>query len=233
MSVTFSSPSTVVVSAHDGARVVARCLPCSQRRQFLALWEAAWERLKDSQLAQAASEISDEIGIAYLWDSDPDFQWLCLQMLSLHGIDGGQLDIAQVAELLFRTGDGQNGLLVGLQFPPLPPGVQGKEDIGDPYYRLMATIAFKSGDWAAAQLAMQTIPYDDVVNLCAELEKAYSESAQATPKATSKVEPTDALDKLEKVALADIQERIQKRTGAPIPSPMEAIAKAAQDKKPS
>lgn len=184
MAATFSDRSRVIITQHDGTIIKAYCLPMAQRSTFLEHWEDAWEIIKDSFLAQSAAQNNKTHAIAYLWDEGADidgdpkaslFVWLTREMLTLHGIDADKLDIHQITELLYFAEEG-SGKLVDLQFPALPPGTRGKTETGDPYCRLLAMLSMRSGDWIGAKQALENIPYDHVVQVCAEQERLYEET---------------------------------------------------------
>ena len=76
-----------------------------------------------------------------------------------------------------------------LQFPTIPPGQSAPADEGDPYAKLLAMLAIKTGDWHGAKEALDIIPYDDLVNTCTELDKMYKEQ-QAKHDAPTPGKPT-------------------------------------------
>jgi len=189
--------SRVVVSAHNGVVVKCYCLPLRQRSLFLEHWEDAWEIIKESVLAQSAAQHDKAHAIAYLWDEGNRdgaddrckyFVWLCKEMLRIHGVNALELDIHQLTELLFFS-EGGNGLLFNLQFPPIPPGSRGKAEAGDPQYKLMAMLSFRSGNWIEAQKVVAEIPYDEVVKILAEQEKLYEQSKRELDKGTGTAPP--------------------------------------------
>ena len=174
-----SSPNNILIETTDGTRYIGRCLPCGARRRFLEYRTQAWEILAASQPAQVLAQSSLNNSIAYLWDNDGDFQFLCIQMLDLHKLPWKTLDLAQVVTLLFRTED-SDGLLVKLQFPPMPTnGKPGKVTNEDPYTYLVAMMAFgEKGDWYQAKQTVDEMPYDDVVKVAAHLEEMYTKATK-------------------------------------------------------
>lgn len=154
-----SKPSQILVTAPDGSTVVCRCLPCTARKEFLELWDMAWEIVKNDPIAPHLETL---MAIGHIWDKSAEFRWLCLRMLELHNIEGC-LDLPQIVELLF-VHEGGNGMLVALQFPPMPVGSKPTlPNDSDPHAQLLAILAYRTGDWAAAKQALDTIPYDTLV----------------------------------------------------------------------
>lgn len=195
-----SDRSRILVTHHDGTIIKCYCLPMGSRSLFLEHWEDAWQILIDSILANAAAERGKALAIAYLWDEgrreDGDekanqFVWLTTEMLKLHRLDVEELDIHQVTELLFFSEKG-NGLLVDLQFPAVPPGMRGKAESGDPYCKMLASLSMRTGDWLSAQQAIDTIPYDQIVQICAEQERLYEESKRESERG-SKAAPAPTI----------------------------------------
>lgn len=154
-----SKPSQILVSSPDGSTVVCRCLPCTARKEFLELWDMSWEIVKNDPIAPHLEIL---MAIGHIWDNSPEFRWLCLRMLEMHNIEGS-LDLPQIVELLFFHEEG-NGLLVSLQFPPMPVGSKPSlPKNADPHAQLLAILAYRTGDWAAAKQALDTIPYDALI----------------------------------------------------------------------
>lgn len=135
----------------------------------------AWECLEKSDVVATAPTVAQ--GVAYAFDQDEDFAWYCKEMLRLCSVDWRQLDLPQIVTLLFRA-ENSDGLLVSLQFPPLPPGTEGEisTNESDPYFRVMAALAFNSGDWYAAKQAMDSMRYDEVLALSNQLAELAKES---------------------------------------------------------
>ena len=176
-----SSPDSIIITFTDGNRIVGRCLPCGDRRRFLEYRGKAWEILTASHAAQVLSQTSIPRSVAYLWDNDGDFRFLCIEMLALHNLPWQTLDLTQVIDLLFRSEDG-DGRLVKLQFPPMPTsGASGKVTAEDPYTYLVAMLAFgKEGDWYQAKQTVDAMPYDDVVKVASHMEEMYAEATKGS-----------------------------------------------------
>ena len=163
-------PSTVRVKSHDGKIIECRCLPCSVRHEFLRWRDEAWAILQGDDLAGHSQ--SATMGIQYLFDTSEEFRWLCSQMLAAHGLNIETLDIFQVIELLFLSGEKEDGALVKLQFPPIPPGTGKKLEEGeDPYYSLWASLAYSTGNWMQAKEALDALTYEEVIQVSSYIDK--------------------------------------------------------------
>lgn len=236
--------SRVIVTDHVGKTIKAYCLPAWQRQQFLEHWSDAWEIIVKSPLAQSAAQNNRSHAIAYLWDEATidgqkeaqHFKFLVTEMLALHKLDANNLDIHQITELLFSSGDGDDGLLLKIQFPALPPKLRGKESTGDgnPYIRLLAMLSMRDGDWLKAQQTLETIPYDQVIELCAELEENYSKQSQSLngkpePPSPSIVTQTE-LENLDAVREQALSRYFQAQNQAKASAGMDAIMELARQK---
>lgn len=157
-------PSTLIITDCSGKTMLGQCLPTIARERFLVLWRDAWELMTNSMLANAAASKGEKWkAVAHLFDGNPDFKFLCRSMLELFKISIDRLDIGQVSELLFFSEGGQ-GLLVDLQFPPMPPGGEAprEDDWIDPVARMLGLMAYRT-NWTDAYTALNTIPYDQIV----------------------------------------------------------------------
>ena len=219
------SPSSIRIKNHDNRIIEARCLPCSARRDFLRWRDEAWAILQGDKLSNRTQTANQSI--QHVFDTNEEFRWLCTQMLSAHGIDVDRLDIFQVIELLFLSGEQEDGLLVKLQFPPVPPN-SGKplEPGEDPYYSLWASLAYSSGSWLQAKQTMDTLTYEEVIRLSEHLEKM---SKERTPSPSEPVTPEEVVRK-ESIAQ---QTRAARQKGMAMGSKeraIDAIKKAVREK---
>ncbi len=167
------TPSTIRINTHSGRIIECKCLPCTIRQEFLRWRDEAWNILQTDNLANRPSDANK--GIQHTWDTNEEFRWLCDQMLKAHGLSANELDIFQVIELLFlseENGATTDGVLVKIQFPPVPPG-SGRQLSEDesPYYSLWANLAYASGNWIQAKETLDKLTYEEVVELSRHLEK--------------------------------------------------------------
>lgn len=174
-------PSTIRVKDHKGTIVECRCLPCSVRHEFLRWRDEAWKILQGDDLAGRSQSAS--MGIQHLFDASEEFRWLCSQMLAAHGLSIETLDIFQVIELLFLSGEKEDGILVKLQFPPIPPGSGKKLEEGeDPYYSLWASLAYSTGNWMQVKEALDCMTYEEVIQVSTHLERiSKAQNQEAEP----------------------------------------------------
>jgi hypothetical protein len=175
-----SKPSNLIITCTDGNKMIGQCLPTIARKLFLELWRDAWELMTESMLANAAASQGDKWkAVAHLFDNEPDFKFLCRSMLDLFKVNIDRLDIGQVSELLFFSEGGQ-GLLLDLQFPPMPPGGEApkEDDWIDPAARLLGLIAYRSGNWAEAYQTLKDVPYDMLVQAFEAQKQAHDDETR-------------------------------------------------------
>ena len=175
-----SKPSSVIITDRDRKTIVGQCLATIDRDFFLKLWRSAWEIITESMLANAAASQGDKWkAVAYLFDNNLDFKFLCWQMLRLFDVNIDRLDIGQVSELLFFSEGGQ-GLLLDVQFSAMPLGGEApkEDDWIDPAARLLALIAFRSGNWAEAYEALKNIPHNLLVQAFEAERQAHEEQTR-------------------------------------------------------
>ena len=175
-----SKPTNLIITDCNGKTIIGQCLPTIARQTFLELWRDAWGIMSDSLLANAAASSGDKWkAIAHLFDNNPDFKFLCRSMLQMFNLNIDRLDIGQVTELLFFSEGGQ-GLLVDLQFPPMPPGgtAPKEDDWIDPAARMLGLMAYRSGNWQEAYEALKNIPYDQLVQAFEAQKQAHGEETR-------------------------------------------------------
>ena len=179
-----SKPSNLIIAdCKGGQTIVGQCLPTIARDTFLALWRDAWELMTNSMLANAAASQGDKWkAVAHLFDNEPDFKFLCRSMLQMFRINIDFLDIGQVSELLFFSEGGQ-GLLVDLQFPPMPPGGEApkEDDWIDPAARMLGLMAYRT-NWTDAYNALREIPHDQLVQAFEAQKQMHEEATGKTKK---------------------------------------------------
>lgn len=179
-----SKPSKLIITDCKGGKtIVGQCLPTIARDTFLGLWRDAWGLMTNSMLANAAASNGDKWkAVAHLFDNDSDFKFLCRSMLQMFGINIDLLDIGQVSELLFFSEGGQ-GLLVDLQFPPMPPGGEApkEDDWIDPAARMLGLMAYRT-NWTDAYNALKDIPYDQLVQAFEAQKQMHEEAVGKTTK---------------------------------------------------
>lgn len=219
------TPTRYIVQEHSDRKIIVKALPYRSRRDFLWARGEAWAILGGSLVANAEAALGIEIAIGGLLDSHEEFRFLVEKMLSLHGLHLVELDTVQITKLLFRDGDG-DGLLVRLEFPPIP--VDGEPVTGDPdlspYATLIAVLAGSSGNYYQAKQAVDELSYPEITTLLKVLEEQFKRSQSAASGAIDSSKPKSLKD----IGKGDI-EALERVTGQSLKVPVNPKADPVAD----
>lgn len=198
------TPTTILLTTDSGS-LELRALKCGDRQKFLRYRALAYEVLQGDTLAHFAAGYGFMAAFRCAIQ-DQGFAHCCREMLALHGVDMDGLDSAQVVALLFSY-QGGDGLLVQLEFPPMPSDGKPLSPDLDPYHYLIAVLAYRDGDIARAKATVDQLTYEEITGVLRGLKEVAKDK--------SKPEAAPQLSEEERAAqLADARAKLQQRLSA-------------------
>lgn len=126
-------------------------LALPNRLRFLDYRARCWE------IIQSNPELPGNV----LYDSNREFRDRCDGMLALCGIDAEWCDWSLLEGLLFRH-EGNDGLIVQMEFPATDPEAKIIEDPGNPYHRAIAALMLLDMPFTQAKQTVDTTPWNEL-----------------------------------------------------------------------
>lgn len=193
-------PVTTVLLQTENGTLELRPLKMGSRARFLEYRAQAYRVLQEDTLTQYAAE-RGFLPAFHCALQNPKFAHAVEQMLALHGVGLEQVDTQQTIGLLFSY-QGGDGLLVQLEFPPMPTDGKPLDPGLDPYHYLIALLYYRERDLAVAKMAVDGLTYSELTGTLKALEAIAKQSGEK-----SKPAPTPATDEERAELLAKVKER--------------------------